>query len=145
MSATSPPSDQDPRGLADAGYRALVEQIPAVTYIEALSPSNRVLYISPQAEELTGYPATIWVDRPNLWAETLLHPEDRDRVMSICNDPMTETTGFYGCEFRLVRADDSIRWVRDAAVLVRSADGRPLFWRGVLFDITVLKLSLIHI
>jgi PAS domain S-box-containing protein len=54
---------------------------------------------------------------------------------------VTEITGFYGCEFRLVRADGSIRWVRDAAVLVRSADGRPLFWRGVLFDITDLKTA----
>lgn len=141
MSAISPPNVPEPRGLADAGYRALVEQIPAVTYIEALSPSNRVLYISPQVEELTGYPASMWTDRPNFWAETLLHPEDRDRVMSICHDPVTETTGFYGCEFRLVRVDGSIRWVRDAAVLVRSADGRPLFWRGVLFDITELKTA----
>src|SRR5437762_6233152 len=130
MSPPSPPHDPDLRGLADAGYRALVEQIPAVTYIEALSPSNRVLYISPQAEELTGYPAATWVERPNLWADTLLHPDDRDRVISICNDPQTEVTGFYGCEFRLVRADDSIRWVRDAAAFARRTAGRSLWCRG---------------
>src|SRR5215212_11030179 len=29
-----------------------------------------------------------------------------------------------------------VRWVRDEAVLVRAGDGRPLFWQGILTDIT---------
>jgi PAS domain-containing protein len=33
-------------------------------------------------------------------------------------------------------ADGQVRWVRDEAVLIRAGDGRPLFWQGILTDIT---------
>jgi signal transduction histidine kinase len=33
-----------------------------------------------------------------------------------------------------------VRWVRDEAVLVRGGDGRPLFWQGILTDITGTRL-----
>jgi signal transduction histidine kinase len=37
-------------------------------------------------------------------------------------------------------ADGQVRWVRDEAVLVRGGDGRPLFWQGILTDITASHL-----
>jgi len=37
--------------------------------------------------------------------------------------------------------DGQVRWVRDEAVLVRGGDGRPLFWQGILTDITATQLA----
>ena len=39
-------------------YRMLVEQIPAVTYICEFSPDAPFLYLSPQVEQMLGYPAS---------------------------------------------------------------------------------------
>ncbi len=125
--------------LADAGYRALIEQIPAVTYIDAVSPSHRTLFVSPQAEELTGYPVSAWIDEPDFWFDTLLHPEDRVRSLELWDDPEEEERGTHTCECRIVTADGTVKWVRDDAYLVRRDDDTPMFWRGVLIDITQMK------
>src|SRR4029453_14354513 len=37
-----------------------------------------------------------------------------------------------------------VRWVRDEAVLIRAGDGRPLFWQGILTDITPTPLVAAH-
>jgi signal transduction histidine kinase len=38
-------------------------------------------------------------------------------------------------------ADGQVRWIRDEAVLIRAGDGRPLFWQGILTDITASHLT----
>ena len=42
-------------------------------------------------------------------------------------------------------ADGQVRWVRDEAVLIRAGDGRPLFWQGILTDITATHLTADHL
>lgn len=55
---------------AELPYRLLVEQIPAVVYVEALDrakPETRMLYISPQIEPMLGYSVDEWLNEPLLW------------------------------------------------------------------------------
>jgi hypothetical protein len=40
---------------AEARYRALVENIPAVTYVDAADKVSSALYMSPQIKTLLGY------------------------------------------------------------------------------------------
>ena len=49
-------------------FQALVERLPAVTYVEEAGTA-RYRYLSPQIEELTGYPVQRWMDDPDLWAK----------------------------------------------------------------------------
>ena len=65
-------------GLSDHRYRSLVEQVPAVSYVARWEPGSPFLYVSPQIEQLLGFPAERWVAEPDLWAERL-HPDDRER------------------------------------------------------------------
>src|SRR5438132_7929766 len=65
----------------EARYRALVEHIPAVTYIDAADRTSSSLYMSPQVQEILGYPPEEWLTDPDLWIK-LLHPEDRERVIT---------------------------------------------------------------
>ena len=130
------------RGLrrAEARYRALVEQIPAVTYIEVLDDEDRktdLLYASPQIEELFGYLPQEWMANPDLFVE-LLHPEDRERVLD--EDERTERTGEpFREEYRQFTRDGRLLWVRDEAILVRDENSEPLYWQGVVFDISEQK------
>ena len=59
-------------------YRALVEQIPAVTFMAPLDGTTSELYVSPQIEELLGFSAQEWLDDPFLWYRQL-HPDDQVR------------------------------------------------------------------
>ena len=125
---------------AEVRYRALVEQMPAATYIEELDAGERVTkltYASPQIEDLFGYTPREWTADPDLFVR-LLHPEDRERVLA--EDSRTERTGEpFRQEYRQYTRDGRLLWVRDEATLVRDAGGRPLYWQGVLIDITQQK------
>jgi diguanylate cyclase (GGDEF)-like protein/PAS domain S-box-containing protein len=127
---------------AEDRYRALVEQVPAVTYtLTAARPespgamSNSTLsFMSPQVQKLLGYPPEAFLDDRGLWI-SLLHPGDREAV--VAEDERTDRTGDpFSMEYRMRHADGSYRWVRDEAVLVRNEEGRPRFWHGVLHDVT---------
>ena len=66
---------------AKGRYRTLVEQIPAITYVqEPLESSNpkAVTYVSPQYETILGYPPESQVIDEEHWLRTI-HPEDRER------------------------------------------------------------------
>ena len=125
---------------SEARYRTLVEQTPATTYIEAIDDGNldhNILYVSPQIEALLGYSQQEWTTDPELFPK-LLHPEDRDRVLA--EDARTEETGKpFSVEYRNFTKDGRVVWLRDEAVLVRDDSDRPLYWQGVMYDITEAK------
>ncbi|HXF73152.1 MAG TPA: PAS domain S-box protein [Actinomycetota bacterium] len=123
---------------AEERYRTLVEQIPAVTYVGRVAPTDPPgyvpLYVSPQVLPLFGYTPEEWLTGEEVWARTL-HPEDRDRVLAEVE--RTDRTGEpLSIEYRIVARDGRVVWIHDEAVLVRGADGRPAFWHGVMLDIT---------
>ena len=135
-----PDRDGSARELADAEtrYQALIEQLPAVVYIDTYEAEPVTLYISRQIETLSGYLPEEWIADPELWLR-VAHPDDRDDLAmrpdwpSQLGDEKTTAN-----EYRLVHRDGHVLWVRDMARLVRSADGTPLFWQGVMMDVTEL-------
>jgi PAS domain S-box-containing protein len=126
--------------LADAEvrYRALVENIPAMTYIEAVEDA-RMLYISPQIERLSGYAPKERIEDSGLW-EQIVHPDDRAAFVEA--NARAERTGEpFALEYRIVARDGHVVWLHDEAVLVRDAAGTPLFWQGATFDVTQRVVS----
>ena len=125
---------------AERRYRFLVEQIPAVTYVQNPVESDHpkaVTYMSPQYETMFGYSPEKEILDEEHWLKTL-HPEDRDRVLA--EEERTDATGEpFEMEYRVIASDGGVVWVRDHAVLVRDEAGRPLYWQGVQFDITDQK------
>ena len=121
---------------AEAMYRALVAQLPAITYAEALD-DGRTLSISPQVETLLGYTQDEWMQDALLWVE-LMHPEDRDRVIESCEEANRKQEP-WRAEYRMLTRDGRVVWIRDEAVLVRGSRGQPLCWQGVMMDITAEK------
>jgi diguanylate cyclase (GGDEF)-like protein/PAS domain S-box-containing protein len=121
---------------AEQKYRTLVEQIPAVTYIDLADDLGTSVYTSPQIEQMLGYTPEEWQEN-KLWPKCL-HPDDRERVLAA--DERFEAGGEpFSDEYRLFAKDGSVVWVREEAVLVRGEAGQPLFWQGVMFDITRRK------
>ncbi len=122
---------------AEERYRTLIEQIPAVTYIDRADGSDEPLYTSPRIEELLGYTPQEWLEG-RLWPERL-HPDDRERVL-VADEHFESGAGEqFSEEYRLIAKDGSVVWVREEAVLVEDELGNPLFWQGILHDITERK------
>ena len=119
---------------AELRYRSLVENVPAVVYTQEFSEPSRTTYISPQIESMQGYSLEKILADPDHWAK-ILHPEDRERVLA--EDRRTNETGDpFAAEYRQIARDGSVVWVRDEAVVVRDEEGEPLYWQGVVLDIT---------
>jgi diguanylate cyclase (GGDEF)-like protein/PAS domain S-box-containing protein len=124
---------------AEAKYRTLVEQLPLVTYIDALTASATSLYASPQVEPLLGYSVEEWLADPEFFPK-LLHPQDRDRILDLV-DHCNETAELFRAEYRLIARDGRTVWVQDESLVVADEDGQPLFTQGYLLDITARKES----
>jgi PAS domain S-box-containing protein len=123
----------------EASYQALLERLPGVVYTLSPEAPNPVIYISPQIEVLLGEPAGDCISDPELW-DRLVHPDDAEWVAAECErtNQMKEP---FSAEYRMRTRDGEVRWVRDEAVLVHGGDGRPLFWQGILTDITATRLT----
>ena len=53
---------------AETRYQSLVEQLPAVVYIDTHEENPITIYISRQVEKITGYPPEDWIFRPRALA-----------------------------------------------------------------------------
>ena len=121
-------------------YRALVEQIPLVIYIDALDKTSSNIYTSPQIEPLLGYTPEEWVADPELFTK-VLHNEDRNRVMGeIARAHASDAESFLS-EYRLIARDGRVVWIHDESVTVRDEQGRALYAQGYLIDVTARRLA----
>jgi PAS domain S-box-containing protein len=122
---------------SDVQYRAMIEQVPAVIYTDSAEKLYKTLYISPQLKTITGYDPEEWINDDDLWTNIIL-PEDRERVIEeytrtfTAEEPSTS-------EYRIRTRDGRVIWISDETRLVRDHNGIPLFWQGVIVDITARK------
>ncbi len=132
-------ADQEARRLNEGRYRSMVEQGPAVSYIDAPNETAATLFMSPQIERLMGYTPQEWYDDPDLWPK-VLHPDDRARALAE-NERHNETGDPLRMEYRMFHKDGHVVWVHDEATMARDAEGVPRFSHGVMMDISERKLG----
>lgn len=118
---------------AEAKYRTLVEQIPAITYIASLESPGKLLYLSPQIDQL-GFPVEDWLDDSQGLLKRI-HADDRSEVIEAYAQTYERHIPLR-CEYRLVKSDGQTRWFLDEANVVHDETGGTLFLQGILVDIT---------
>ena len=121
---------------AEAKYKTLVEQIPAIVYTAEFGQQGARSFVSPQIEPILGFTANDWVADASLWYRRL-HPDDRDRAME--EEERSLETFALSSEYRMIARDGHVVWFRDEATVVRDGDDRPLLVQGVMYDITDRK------
>ena len=117
-------------------FRVLVEHVPAVIYEAEPGREGRWLYVSSHLAELIGDEPETWMRDPGAY-HSRVHPDDRDAVVATEAREYELARGSsvtYVSEYRMVRDDDSVVWIRDEARLVE--DEGAAVWRGILIDIT---------
>ena len=95
--------------------------------------SHRMLYLNRAIEGIYGRPVQAFFDSPQLWLDVVV-PEDLAlaKAMKI----QAREHGRAQAEYRIVRPDGEVRWVRDSATLVRDEAGQAMRLDGVISDIT---------
>jgi PAS domain S-box-containing protein len=122
---------------SEARYRALIEQIPVVTYTAARDEIRSILFISPQVDRLLGFdPADFYQGRVAL--NKRLHEADRERVITKLSRCRKESDRFI-CEYRMLTSTGYVKWIRDEGVIKMNDGGEPLLIQGVMADISAQK------
>ncbi|HEU4883131.1 MAG TPA: PAS domain S-box protein [Longimicrobium sp.] len=109
-------------------FRQLAENIGAVFWLHEAA-SGRTLYVSPAFERIWGRPAGDLYADPGVWARSL-HPDDRP----VHAGPDGQQP--YEHEYRIVRPDGSVRWIRDRGFPIRDAQGQVYRTAGIAEDVT---------
>ena len=102
-----------------------------------MGPDQRLVYISPSCEKITGYSRAEFTARPVLMEE-IVHPQDLDLVRrhEARTDQGTTTESI---DFRIVHRDGSVHWIGHQCQQVFSKDGRLLGRRVSNREITDRK------
>ena len=121
---------------AEQRYRALVEKVPAVVYIQEIGSPDSAIYMSPQIETLTGYSPEDCKDPDLRWG--MVHPDDREWLQA--EDERTGKQGeVFTTEYRVVHRDGRTKWVRNQSVMVEDEVSGTHYWQGFMLDITERK------
>jgi len=112
-------------------FRQLAESIAEVFWISDPEKS-RMIYVSPAYATIWGRGEQTVYDNPRSFLDAI-HPEDRAGVEHAM---LLQHEGGYHEEYRIVRPDGAVRWIRDRAFPVRDAQGRVYRITGIATDIT---------
>src|SRR5207245_4924777 len=74
---------------AEAKFRTLVEQLPAIVYMAEFEAAGEWLYVSPRIQDILGYSAEEWAADPTLFDQRI-HTEDEPvyrEAEARCSEP----------------------------------------------------------
>ncbi|HEY9889628.1 MAG TPA: PAS domain S-box protein, partial [Candidatus Obscuribacterales bacterium] len=121
---------------SEATFRNFAENSRAVIWIAEDPQCLTHGYVNPAFADIWGQPWEAVKMQPDGWAQTI-HPDDRDQAT---RQFAQERTGiFHPTEYRILRPDGTIRWIRDQGFPIRNAAGDIYLFGGIAQDITAHK------
>jgi len=116
---------------SETRFRLMADVMPAMFWMKS-PDQEHMLYVSAAAWRIFGYQPEDFIRQPTLWPD-VVHPEDRARVVAFCQEHEGQASEM---EYRIVRRDGQVRWVRDVASPFCDPAGEPLMLTGFIEDIT---------
>ncbi|MCU1231498.1 MAG: domain S-box-containing protein [Acidobacteria bacterium] len=117
-------------------FRQIAENIREIFWLFC-TDTGRPLYVSPAYEEICGRSRDRLYQNPGDFFEAI-HPEDRIRVIETFE--RSRESGF-DVEYRVLRPDDSVRWIRDRGVPITNEREQVYRLAGIAEDVTERKLA----
>jgi PAS domain S-box-containing protein len=119
-------------------FRQLAENIHDLFWIKT-PDYKRVLYLSPIYERISGSSREErYRDQDFQPFLDRIFPEDRERMAEIMR---SEAGAEFDIEFRIMRPDGSVGWIRDRGFPIRDQSGQVYRVAGIAQDITERKLA----
>lgn len=121
-------------------FRSMVGNIPGAVYRCAKDADWTMEFLSDVIEEISGFPASDFINNRVRTFASIIHPEDREIVQQIIEKSL-EKRQPYIIEYRIVRADASLRWVYEKGQGFFDNSEGELLLDGVIVDITSRKIA----
>ncbi|SFN94556.1 response regulator receiver modulated diguanylate cyclase/phosphodiesterase with PAS/PAC sensor(s) [Formivibrio citricus] len=136
-------SDREQRLARQAAERALREseerfRLIAASISEVIWMADidlrQVFYASPAFENVWQQPCSALYENPRIFSESI-HPDDRKRALDIVLSAH-KAGGAFDLEYRIVRPDGSVRWIRDRGQQASFPSMSVSCYVGVAQDVT---------
>ena len=96
--------------------------------------TQKLLYMNSAYERIWGRPAAPLYENLGHWLDGV-HPEDRQRVAEAALH--VDASGMYQTEYRVIRPDGRLSWIRGRGFPLYDANGRMRYMAGYAEDITL--------
>lgn len=120
-------------------FRQVVSSVSDHIYMSEITQDGSYInrYVAPNIQALTGYPREKFMADWRFWPSQVIHPDDQ--AAAAAQAARFAQGDNSEMEYRLVRADGTIIWVRDSGQVRKNPDGQSVFVFGVVSDITERK------
>jgi len=122
--------------VKDCTEIGVLSSLPIVVYASSFVSPHSPKYISNRIERMCGYKPSCFYRSKRL-LDSLIHPEDKNRVLDIFKEAKEKKTG-WDISYRLVHKNEDYIWVSDKAIPIYQ-DGKAVALVGILKDITKEK------
>jgi len=124
--------------LTQQRLQHLLKSSPAIIYSCKAAGDRKITFFSENITAILGYEISECLDNPRFWFDRI-HPDDAQRVFS--GAPKLFQNGYDIQEYRFRHKDDSYRWMRDQAKLVKDDFGNLMEIVGSWVDISERKAA----
>lgn len=125
---------------AERSLERLLSNLPGMVYRCRNDAALTMQYLSHAAQALTGYPVDELIDNKVRSYASLVHPDDEALLRSAVDRSLRNGQA-YQIEYRIRRADGSMRWVWEQGRPVIGNDGHCDYLEGYVVDITAQKAA----
>ena len=123
---------------SEAQFRTLVDNIPGIVYRSAIDADWTMQFISDNVADVSGYPASDFIDNRVRSFASLIHPDDVQLVDDTVAAALEKREPFI-IDYRIVRADGDVRWVYEKGQGTFDEQGKAVSIDGTIYDNTARK------
>ncbi|MBD3157403.1 MAG: PAS domain S-box protein [Candidatus Lokiarchaeota archaeon] len=119
----------------DKKYRTLVDNIHGAVYECAMDKHWTMHWLSDGIEDISGYPASDFIDNKVRSYNSIIHPDDRSYVRQEVEHGVEHNCHF-AIDYRIIDSEGEIRWVEERGKGVRNERGVLQYLSGIILDVT---------
>lgn len=121
-------------------YERLINFLTDYIYTVKIDDGKVVdTFHGPGCINVTGYNSEDYKSDPELWYR-MVHEKDSKKVLDQARRALVGED-VEPVEHRIIHRDGSIRWVRNSIIITRDHLGKPIYYDGLINDITNLKAA----
>jgi PAS domain S-box-containing protein len=124
----------------EEGFRKLLANVPGAVYRCDCDKMRTVRYMGYRVQDLTGYPASDFIDNAVRSIGSILHPDDLSSVEETISNAIQRGEP-WDVEYRVCCSDGETLWIQDKGRADVSSDGTEKICYGFLQDISMRKKS----
>jgi PAS domain-containing protein len=126
-------ADDDPMLLVEHRARQLLPEHRPIVW-EGDAQTFEFSFVGGAAEEVLGHPAARWTSEPTFWADTVVHPDDRNDAIAFCA-VATGKGADHDFQYRAVCADGRVVRLHDIVKVVKGPRGVAERLRGIMIEV----------